>query len=254
VYKDFETRASYRYLKEVIDNLAEPICILGGWAVFFLVNPRFQKAQGRPYIGSRDIDLGFNVHGDLKKSVLAQTIKVLTEQLNFNPLSFRLVKEIHTETEEEIKAGEIVPTHFTFPMYVDLIVDNIPEEFYEVFKFNPIDEPLLRFVFENDESVQMTEFDKKLLLPKPELILAMKIRSIPDRDKEHKRIKDICDIFALLWYSGIVPEKANISRYVSENDVKKCLQTITDADLEKSAVQLGHSREELKKVINLLSR
>ena len=151
MYKDFETRTSYRYLKEVISSLREPIYILGGWAVFFLVNERFQKAQGRPYIGSRDIDLGFNMHGDLKKSVLAQTIKVLTEQLNFKPLSFRLVKEIHTETEEEIKEGETVPTYFTFPMYVDLIVDNIPKDFHEVFKFDPIDEPLLRFVFEKNE-------------------------------------------------------------------------------------------------------
>ena len=147
MYKDFETRTSYRYLKEVISSLREPIYILGGWAVFFLVNERFQKAQGRPYIGSRDIDLGFQMKANLKETTLAQTIKILKEKLKFKPLSFRFMKEIHTETEEELKEGEIVPTHFIFPMYVDLIVDSIPDNFKNIFGFNPIDEPLFPFGF-----------------------------------------------------------------------------------------------------------
>src|SRR3989344_8699724 len=103
MYKEFETRTSYKYLKEVINNLKEPICILGGWAVFFHVNKRFEKEQGRPYLGSRDIDLGFNMCNNL---ALSQTIKTLTGKLGFKPVSFRLLKEIHTETEEEIKKGK----------------------------------------------------------------------------------------------------------------------------------------------------
>jgi hypothetical protein len=81
MYKEFETRTSYKYLKEVINNLKEPICILGGWAVFFHVNNKFEKEQGRPYLGSRDIDLGFNI--ELNQSTLANTIKILTEKLKF---------------------------------------------------------------------------------------------------------------------------------------------------------------------------
>ena len=65
MYNEFETRISYNYLKEVIKNLDEPICILGGWAIFFHVNKKFEKEKGRPYLGSRDIDLWFNVSGDL---------------------------------------------------------------------------------------------------------------------------------------------------------------------------------------------
>ena len=34
MYKEVETRVSYKYLKEVITALKEPICILEGWAVF----------------------------------------------------------------------------------------------------------------------------------------------------------------------------------------------------------------------------
>src|SRR3989338_2850346 len=149
MYKEFETKTSYKYLKEIIGNLKEPICILGGWAVFFHVNKKFHESQGRPYLGSRDIDLGFHIKEsssdeELKNSTLSQTISILKEKLGFKPLSFRLFKEIHTETEEEIKKGEIVPAHFIFPIYVDLIVDRIPEDFKRIFGFNPIDEPLLR--------------------------------------------------------------------------------------------------------------
>src|SRR3989338_5073559 len=167
MYKEFETRTSYKYLKEVIKSLNEPICILGGWAVFFHINMRYEKVQGRPYLGSRDIDLGFNTTGDLKKSALSQAIKTLTEKLNFKPLSFRLLKEIHTETEEEVK-DKTTPAHFIFPMYVDLIVDTIPEDFRKTLGFNPIDEPLLKAAFEKGGFIIATEFGKNLLLPKPE--------------------------------------------------------------------------------------
>lgn len=253
MYKEFEIRTSYNYLKEVIKSLNEPICILGGWAVFFHINDKFEKAQGRPYLGSRDIDLGFNVSGDLRKSALSQSIKTLTEKLNFKPLSFRLVKEIHTETEEEIM-DKTVPAHFIFPMYVDLIVDSIPKDFRKVFGFNPIDESLLKRMFEKKEFIIMKEFGKKLLLPKLELLLAMKISSIPNRDREHKKIKDICDIFALAWYSDIKVEDVSLAKYVPEIKLKKCLKAITDEDLEKAAAQLGHDKEELKRIISLICK
>ena len=121
MYSEFETRTSYKYLQETIRALQEPICLLGGWAVFFQVNQNFQKAQGRPYLGSRDVDLGFHFKKDssvkeMKNSALAKSLEILQEKLHFRPVSFRLLKEIHTETEEEIEEGKIIPAHFVFPM------------------------------------------------------------------------------------------------------------------------------------------
>ncbi len=259
MYKEFETRTSYKYLKEIIGNLKEPICMLGGWAVFFHVNKKFQEAQGRPYLGSRDIDLGFHIKEnssdeELKGSTLNQTIITLKNSLGFKQLSLRLFKEINTETEEEIKGGELVPAHFIFPMYVDLIVDSIPDNFKKIFNFNPIDEPLLKHVFENSNSTKAKEFGKNLLLPTPELLLAMKISSLPNRDKEHKKVKDICDMFALLWYSPIKPAdiKKEVSKYVSGKAIKKCLESINKEDLQKASVQLSHTPEEIERVINLI--
>ena len=251
MYNEFETRTSYNYLKEVIKNLDEPICILGGWAIFFHVNKKFEKEKGRPYLGSRDIDLGFNVSGDLGQSALSQSIKTLKEKLNFKPLSFRFLKEIHIETEEEIN-DKTVPAHFIFPMYVDLIVDSIPEDFRKVFGFNPIDEPLLKIVFDKKEFEIVKEFGRKLLLPKPELLLAMKANALSNRDKEHKKTKDICDMFALAWYSDINLEKINLAKYVTKDNLNKCLKSISDKDFEKAALQIGHKKEELKRIMGIV--
>ncbi len=192
--------------------------------------------------------------GDLSRSSLAQTINTLTKKLNFKPLSFRLMKEIHTETEEEIKNGEIVPAHFVFPMYVDLIVGSIPSNFRKIFGFNPIDEPLLKTVFEKKEFIIVKKFGKKLILPNLEVLLAMKVNSLPNRDREHKKIKDVCDIFALAWYSDINLGEINLAKYITERNLKKCLKSISDEDFEKCAVQIGHDNKELKRIINVLCK
>ncbi|MBI2147392.1 hypothetical protein HYU19_02835, partial [Candidatus Woesearchaeota archaeon] len=184
MYPEFETRTSYRYLKQVISALEEPICILGGWAVFLHVNKNFQKAQGRPYLGRRDIDLGFHLDKNatveqMKGSALSKSLDTLQYKLNFKSVSFRLLKEVHTETEEEIGEGKIIPAHFIFQMYIDVLVDNIPEKFRDVFHFQPADEQLLRFAFEDEKyREELKEFDKRLWLPKPELLLATKLNAL----------------------------------------------------------------------------
>ena len=260
MYAEFETRTSYQYLHKVISALQEPICILGGWAVFLHVNKNFQKAQGRPYLGSRDIDLGFHFDKNatvqqMENSPLAKSMDLLQKELKFKPLSFRLLKEIHTETEEEIADGQIIPAHFVFPMYIDLLVDYIPQKFKEVFHFHPADEPLLRFVFENSEHrEELEQFNKKLWLPKPELLLATKINALKHRDKEHKKVKDICDIFALLWYSKEKPLdlKKKITQFVPIKNIIGSLSTIDKTDYQRASLQVNHSIEEIRRVIELL--
>lgn len=259
MYLEFETRTSYKYLKQVISALEEPICILGGWAVFLHVNKNFQTAQGRPYLGSRDIDLGFHLDKNatpeqMKKSALAKSLDILQNQLKFKSVSFRLLKEVHTETEEEISDGKIIPAHFLFPMYVDVLIDNIPATFKDVFRFQPADEPLLRFAFEDRKHrEELKEYGKKLWLPKPGLLLATKLNAIRMRDKEHKKVKDLCDIFALLWYSKEKPQelKEKVIQFIPSKSVHKIISTIDEADYQKASVQLNHTPEEVKRVMEV---
>lgn len=261
MYLEFETRISYKYLRQVIAALKEPICILGGWAVFLHVNKRFQEAQGRPYLGSRDIDLGFHLDKNatkeqMKKSALAESLNILEKKLKFESVAFRLLKEIHTETEEEIDGGKSIPAHFIFPMYVDVLVDNIPQKFKEVFHFQPADEPLLQFVFtDRMHREELSEFDKKLWLPKPELLLATKLNALKLRDKEHKKIKDICDMFALLWYTKEKPQELQkkVIQYIPLKNIKNIIGLIDEDDYQKASVQVNHTVQEIKRVIELLT-
>jgi hypothetical protein len=94
------------------------------------------------------VDLGFHLDKNatveqMRNSALAKSLDILQNKLKFKSVSFRLLKEVHTETEEEIEEGKIIPAHFIFPMYVDVLVDNIPAKFKDVFRFQPADEPLL---------------------------------------------------------------------------------------------------------------
>ncbi len=260
MYLEFETRTSYKYLKQVILALEEPICILGGWAIFLHVNKNFQNAQGRPYLGSRDIDLGFHLDKNvtieqMKNSALAKSLDILQNKLKFKSVSFRLLKEVHTETEEEIEAGKIIPAHFIFPMYVDVLVDNIPPKFKNIFHFQPADEKLLRFAFENGKyREELKEFNKRLWLPKPELLLATKLNALKMRDKEHKRIKDLCDIFALLWYTKEKPQelRKKVTQFLPTKNIPRIISLIDDPDYQKASVQLNHTLQEIKRIIGLL--
>ena len=159
---------------------------------------------GKEYIGSRDIDLGFHIEGNAKSQTLIDVIGILEKELGFSPLSFRLFKQVHRETGMELdpETARRTPSYDIFPMYVDLIVDHIPDDFKETYGFNPIDETLLKRVFDNENARSEILFLGRLFwLPSPDVLLATKVKSYPSREKEHKRIKDMCDLIALLLFS-----------------------------------------------------
>ena len=154
LYHNYETEISFKYLKEVVNILDEPIFILGGWAVYFAVNEKIQADRGMGYLGSKDIDLGFHIDKNitdksLKKTPIAKTIKSL-EKNGFKPLSYRYYKDIGIETGKELtrEQSAITPIHDIFQIYVDLIVDEIHPTFKKTFGLDPIDESLLTHVFE----------------------------------------------------------------------------------------------------------
>ena len=94
------------------------------------------------------------------------------------------------------------------------------------------------------------EFGKKLLLPKPELILATKINSIKNRDKEHKRIKDLCDIAAITLYSG-TPINKLINK--TKNKTKQKIN-IEQEDIEKTSDNTQIPKEIIKNIIEQINQ
>jgi hypothetical protein len=80
-------------------------------------------------------------------------------------------------------------------------------------------------VFETDERELLADYvdwenPPDAFIAPAELLAAMKVRAFPDRDKSHKRLKDLADLHALLWY---VTDYADIRSAVRER--------LTDEDI-----------------------
>ena len=230
LYAKYETDTSFDYLEKIIEILDEPICILGGWAVYLTVNNRFKEDLGPDYLGSRDVDLGFHIDPSLKeKDLLKSTMKKALETLEengFKPQGFRYYKEIEYGTDKELskKEAEKIPPHNIFTMYVDPIVDYVHPLFEKIFNFDPVDEIFLTHVFNNkSKRKELKEFTKLLWLPTADVLLATKIKSAINRQKDGKYIKDICDIYSLSWYSDIKYHKINkaVHKILEESYFKK---------------------------------
>lgn len=254
MYNLFETETSFEYLKKVIIKLEEPVCLLGGWAVYLIVNNNFNKAMHRDYIGSRDIDLAFHVDkkwsiDELKKSSIANALTVLEKEMGFKPLSYRLFKQFHIDEKVEIsdEKAKTIPTHLLFPLYVDLMVDNLHPKFKEVIGLYALDEPLMRFLFEGRRKV-INLFNRKIWVPNPALLLATKLNSVSNRDKEYKKIKDVCDIYALMSYSGVNIKKLrkDVLKFLSQDKITANLRAISKEDIIKGSIILGVMERDMK--------
>lgn len=115
MYDEFETKTSLGYLDKVLFVVAEPVCIFGGWGIYFTVNKEFRKRFERDYIGSRDIDLGFYIdkkwsEKQLKESSFARTLNLLENELGFKLQGFRLRKDFHFIEKKELasKANQMI--------------------------------------------------------------------------------------------------------------------------------------------------
>ncbi|MCL2134939.1 MAG: hypothetical protein FWH37_05215 [Candidatus Bathyarchaeota archaeon] len=257
LYQTTETKTSQDQMQTIFAQLKTQTCLLGGWAVYYLVNENFQKATGRTYIGSRDIDLGFHINMDwtqeqLKNSEFATTIQV-AESMGFNSVSFRLVKDFDADTGKELMPEESakLPLYQIFQLYIDPIVDCIHPEIKNLLGFVPIDEPLLSLVFQEKMYRTQMLFGKNILIPEPHVMLAMKLNSAPRRDKEHKLLKDIADIYALLWHSDTKLSKLREQLFATtpKENVGKAVHVFSPGDISKVAAILGIDYQEISRVL-----
>ena len=210
LYDSLETDSSIIALKTLTKKLPEPIVILGGWAVYLTVNESFEEEHGRSYLGSKDVDIGFHIDlnmskQELKNSNFGRAIEIL-KSIGYIPSgTSRFSRIIYRETGEKIteEQAKTIPIHDLFYQYVDLILDQIHPRHSDIFSIKPIDEPILINAFKENIFKEITFEDETIFLPNPEILLATKLKAFPDRDKEDKKIKDACDIYALLWNSEV---------------------------------------------------
>lgn len=240
-YVDEITDISEQELRPLCQTVEPPACLLGGWAVHLHVNDGFRSEYGREYIGSRDVDLGFHVDPDwdrdeLESVPVGRSVERVTEA-GYIPLSFRFVRHFNRDTGETLTAEEAqsLPSHQVFDLYLDMIPDTDDlDAFHEAFGFRPPSEPLLAHVFTDDAaepltSVRSWDLPEEMRIVDPDLLAAMKIRSIPDRDRDQKRVKDVADLHALLWYVREYREMRSAVRgWVSETDIDQLRDHVGD--------------------------
>jgi len=100
----------------------------------------------------------------------------------------------------------------------------------------------------------MELFGRRVLVPFSEVLLATKLRSVVHRDKEHKRIKDIADIYALSWYSdvGLASLKSSLKPIMPPEEIQKVIGTFTKEDLNAASNALDMEIVQVKRVLSEL--
>lgn len=252
-YAETVTALSEKELQDVLTIAEPPACLLGGWAVHLHVTDGFQEAHGRPYIGSRDIDLGVHIDTEWSGTELAAapvgtTIERIESELDYHRGRFGFYQQFHRETGDRLTDEEArsQPAHNIFRVDIDIIPDTAALDlFQDTFGFRPPAEPLLAPVFTDDVGEALGEYvswaapDAALIAPAPSLA-AMKIRAFPERDKSHKQLKDLADLHALLWYTGEYGEmRSAVRERVPDEDVETFRDAITDDLYERTGGLIG---------------
>lgn len=246
---------SKEYLFKIFQDKKDGMCLLGGWAVHDIVNENFLDENGRPYLGSRDIDVGFHISNrwgkaELQSCIFSKFLKDI-KKIGFNWIGFRLKKEFDYETLEELTPEEAKKKSFFEKriIFVDPIVDYIHPDFENVFNYLPIDEPILSNVFKNRWFFKNSA---GMVVTDPPPLLAMKFSCVEDRNKFDKRQKDIMDIYAIIGYSDLDLNelKFKTSRLIEKIKIEKIIERFKEEELRNASRRLGVEKEEIKLVLN----
>jgi hypothetical protein len=223
------------------------MCLIGGWAVYKAVNRSYMEDMGRSYIGSRDIDIGFHMgpSWNLEQVKSSDYLKFLRhlEREGFTWVGYRFLVGYDYETGKKLSKEEMAkkPAFEIMEFYIDPVVDNLNPLMSEELLINPIDEPLLSQVFDKKQVKEVSLSSSiRAIIPEPEVLLAMKLNTVDSRTKDHKRIKDIADIFALIWHSETDLHEIR-AKVIAIKDIKEIEDTIK-----------GFNMNELKQVSNII--
>ena len=200
MYDRVETDASLRYLHRLVDELRTDYCLIGGWAVHYTVKDAYENEVGRPYLGSRDIDIGLPDVTSFKKAE-----RYILGDLRFERVSFRYLRHLDHDTGKEVPTEDArqAPMYMLIPMYIDAMLPRAGKDVTEQLGFTPPDEPLLGPIFHDRDNTQRIQIDGRTVrVPRPQFLIAMKINAMGNRTMDHKKVKDICDLAALCLYGG----------------------------------------------------
>ncbi len=262
-YTGPETRVSLDILRDILPGLPEPIVLLGGWGVRFVVNDLWREATGQDYFGSRDIDLGFHTPpgaslAELKGGNLPATLRHL-ETLGFTREGmYSLARYYRWEDDKPVtpeEARRLLPPDY-YVIKVDLIASHERRDLRRVAGFQPFSEPLLAGVFEQPtQRLEKRVEGRVVWVPASHVLLAMKLVSFPERTKDDKALKDLCDVYAIIAYSGVPPASlGSRAARVTGNFQRLVLLARESEFLEQASGHLGIEQQTLRNALNAIVR
>jgi hypothetical protein len=252
MYAKVETDASMKYLHLLAGTLQSDYCLIGGWAVFYLVNGEYSKQRKRDYLGSRDIDIGLP---DIDSFEMAEKC---IRSMGFEQVSFRFLKQLDYETGRALSPEEAkrVPSHNLIYLYIDAALPEAGKDVKTRLGFLPPDEPVLAEVFRDRTKMRTVMLEnKKIFIPNPAHILAMKLNAVGNRTQDHKKIKDICDIAALCLFSGrdpaaLIAEGKSIS---NANAIRKIKRSVNTDDIRTAGLVTDIPLSAMKGLFSLIT-
>ncbi len=257
LYDERITNASLEFLIKISKMMDFPVCLCGGWAVYFTVNDIFKKKKERYYIGSQDIDIGFFIppmvtRSEFESTSLFKTLEILMKN-EFQPDGFRYKKDLFIE---KIKGISNASQPDLFSLYIDILVNSYPTSIYDIYPNYFFEVPLLEDVYSNEEyQIRLPKISDNIFIPKRSILTAMKIRSLPTRGKEnHKKIKDLCDIYSLLWFSenSIHENFKELLPFTDSNYLMKLKDSIDDRLASNCERYLGEPEGSIKTILQII--
>lgn len=197
MYDSLETDLSFKYLQKI--ERIESAVIVGGWAIYYYINETYKKAFGVDYLKSRDIDVF------VKKRYLENFLKLI-ENMGFVSGSYFFRYElIYSRSKEKIidrKESRKYPVHDLIYVFLDLFteVESKKAWFIDILK---------KAKFIKIEGIKVIDFNS---------LLKLKCLSFFEREKLDKELKDACDIYSLLVYSG--------RKIIAHENIKKVAEKI----------------------------
>lgn len=257
LYDEKVTTLSLKTLRTIADMIDVPLCLCGGWAVYFTVNEFFKQKKNREYIGSQDIDLGFSLPSMMTKKQLEDTTLFKTlealESLGFESEGFRYKKQIQINAKKE-DTDTIADD--VFVLYVDVLVNSYPPSLYDLHPNFFIQVPLIEKAYQKKKNqVQLSMISERLFMPSRPILTAMKIQSFPNRGiSHHKKIKDLCDIYSLLWFSdsSIHENMNNVCSVIHSSSLKKVKEEIDTGLISECEQYLGEPRGSIATTLQII--
>lgn len=258
VYRDVLTRESEARLARLVRDLPHPVALAGGHAVRLRVEASWRQTYGTAYFGSRDIDLAYYVDpawsiDELKASAAGLAPARILDAGFRRAGSFRFsifLDDAGRELAEEPRSPKLRDIDY-HELSLDPMVTHIHKELPALWRFRPIDEPLLAHAFHDPELRDLVPaMGPNVYLPKAPVLVATKLKSLPDRTKDDKTIKDLCDLYALTRHGGAtVTDTRRVIHTLLGDVAVRVQEALTNPFLSEAAERLDLSEAGYRAVI-----